>query len=114
MDKIDLVHEVKVTNPSRNVDSLYRRIMKLGEELGELMEAYLAVTSEYNYKGKTWEDVREEAADAVIVGLDILLTATPDVENLSPEKQEELAYAMVVAKLQKWRKLKADQANSTS
>lgn len=106
MPKFDIVHEVKAINPSRSFNQLSRRIMKLGEELGELNEAYLAVTSEVNYKNKTWTDVREEAADAVIVSLDILLTATPDLVDLTPEEQEALVYEMVHAKLEKWRGLK--------
>lgn len=47
------------------------------EELGELAEAYLGVTSSNNGKNKTWSDVREEIVDVLIVSLDLALTPLP-------------------------------------
>lgn len=68
---VDLVAEA---NPTRTFENLGRRIIKLGEEFGEVSEAYLNVTSASNGKGLTWDDVREEFADVAIVALDVALT----------------------------------------
>lgn len=68
-------------NPTRDRASLDRRGMKLIEELGELAEAFLGVTSVTNAKKKTWADVREEAADVLIIAADIALTPLRDGDD---------------------------------
>lgn len=70
----ELVNKVAAANPSRNADNLYRRLLKVIEEMGETSEAYLSVTSPANYKNKSWLDYREEAVDTLIVLIDISLT----------------------------------------
>src|SRR6185437_5449114 len=70
-----IIEHVAEANPDRNLANLNRRVIKLFEELGELSEAYLASTSSHSYKERTWNDVREEAADVLIVAIDIALTA---------------------------------------
>ena len=73
---IDLIAEA---NPNRNYCNLTRRVLKLIEELGEVAEAYLETTSANNRKNKSWADVNEEAADVLIVAIDIALTIdTPE------------------------------------
>jgi hypothetical protein len=62
---------VREANPDRNVANVHRRTLKLIEELGEVAQAWLNVTSASNGKHKTWHDVREEIADCLIVALDI-------------------------------------------
>jgi CheY-like chemotaxis protein len=69
-----LIERIRNANPDRQTATLKRRISKLLEEVGELSEAWLNVTSTTNGKGKAWEDVREEAADCLIVAVDIHLT----------------------------------------
>lgn len=61
-------------NPTRCATSLDRRVTKLLEEIGEIAQAFLSVTTPDNDKKKTWDDVREEAADVLIVAVDIALT----------------------------------------
>lgn len=65
---------VREANPTRNASNLDRRALKLIEEFGEAAQAYLNVTSPSNGKSKTWDDVREEIADVLIVALDIAWT----------------------------------------
>lgn len=53
---------------------MVRRVVKLSEETGELAQAFLDVTSATPRRGKTAQDVIEEAVDVSIVALDIALT----------------------------------------
>lgn len=69
-----LVKLVREANPHRTPQNIRRRLTKILEELGEASEAYLSVSSPHNYKNKSWEDYREEAADTLIVLLDVALT----------------------------------------
>lgn len=71
---VDLIRDA---HPERHHATLPRRCWKLIEELGEVAEAHLNVTSALNGKGKTWDDVREEVVDVLIVALDIALTPIP-------------------------------------
>lgn len=73
----DIIAQVASANPQRCKTSLDRRIIKLIEELGEIAEAFLSVTRVCPKK-KTWADVREEAADVLIVAIDIALTLQPN------------------------------------
>ena len=88
----EIIELIRAANPKRSMPSLPRRFMKLTEELGEVAEAYLNVTSKANDKCKTWDDVREECADVLIVAFDIALTmndfviehfGSSDIENFS-------------------------------
>lgn len=58
----------------RPQSGLKRRMFKCGEELGEVTEAHLAITSGNNYKNLTIADVREEAVDVLIVAIDVFFT----------------------------------------
>jgi NTP pyrophosphatase (non-canonical NTP hydrolase) len=51
--------------------SLQELALKTGEEVGELQEAVLGVTGAAGcgYKGKTYDDIAEEAVDVVICAL---------------------------------------------
>jgi hypothetical protein len=69
LDEISIL--VRDANPGRQFANIQRRTIKLNEELGEVAQAWLNVTSPSNGKGKTWDDVREEIADCLIVALDI-------------------------------------------
>ncbi len=81
----DLIALVRDANPERTHTNLDRRCWKLLEDTGEVAEAYLNVSSASNGKGKTWDDVREEIADVLIVTLDIVLTRLPgEASDLLP------------------------------
>lgn len=56
----------------REVSNLRRRALKLGEELGEVAQAYLAITSKNNYKLLTFLDLREESVDVFVVAADLM------------------------------------------
>jgi NTP pyrophosphatase (non-canonical NTP hydrolase) len=100
-----LLDKIRFVNQARNKKNLDRRMMKLGEEYGEAVQAFLAVTSKRNTKQKSWPDVREELCDVVIVALDILLTEMPD-EEIDPEVRdqviEERIHLEIDRKLEKW------------
>jgi NTP pyrophosphatase (non-canonical NTP hydrolase) len=98
---IDAIFEA---NPTRNFDNYNRRTIKLMEELGELSEAYLNVTSSSNGKGLSYADVREEAVDCLIVAADLALTSTPDQAGLSSEQVTAAMVEMINLKLAKWKK----------
>jgi NTP pyrophosphatase (non-canonical NTP hydrolase) len=70
----DVLSAVWQANSTRCASSLDGRVMKLIEELGEVAQAFLSVTSLANAKRKSWSDVREEAADVLIIAADIALT----------------------------------------
>jgi len=114
----DILKKVAEAHPQRSDFNLDRRIMKIGEELGELNEAYLNITGQLNLKKKSWDDVREEAVDVAIIALDVALTVldtdpgvTIDDDPISHQVFEpqtrELVYQKVIAefdrKLAKWR-----------
>ena len=100
-----LLNRVRVANPKRNKKNIHRRLLKLGEEYGEVNQAYLATTSKNNLKQKIWYDVREELCDVIIVALDILLTEMPDenFEHLTKDSDiEERTLNEIDRKLAKW------------
>jgi len=103
----NIVDDVKNANPHRDLNKLLRRIAKLSEELGELNEAYLNVTSESNPKQKTWYDVREEAVDCAIVALDVALTKMPT--DVDESESYYKVFEWFDRKLDKWRKNLAAQ-----
>jgi NTP pyrophosphatase (non-canonical NTP hydrolase) len=81
---------VQAANAGRDPANLERRCDKLVEELGEVSEAYLNVTSDSNRKAKTWDDVREELVDCLIVALDIYWTVLPgETEVYAPQPKTE-------------------------
>ena len=71
---MDLVQLVREANPGRQMSNVNRRLIKMIEECGEVSEAYLNLTSGFNGKGKTWDDMREECIDVLILAIDIDLT----------------------------------------
>ena len=74
---------VAAANPTRSKPGLERRVTKLLEEIGEVSQAFLSVTSATNDKKKTWTDVCEEAADVLIIAVDIALTVLDDQQRLA-------------------------------
>lgn len=107
IDTFDVLKEVYGANKGRSSDNLSRRILKLGEEFGELSEAYLNVTSNNNSKNKNWRDVMEEAVDCAILSLDIVLTVPPPLlETAAPMDKIHMLRVvnMFEQKLAKWKK----------
>lgn len=83
----DLIREADL---ARHHTNLNRRIIKTMEELGELSEAYLYTSSDQNYKGKTYGDVREELADMIIMACDLSSIRLPGEENLTQKEFEQM------------------------
>jgi len=81
----DIIEKVQEANPDRSMKTLDRRILKLQEEAGECAQAYLSISSLLNSKNKTWNDVRTEAIDVIVIALDVALTRFP------VDKGEDLA-----------------------
>lgn len=88
----------------RTLQNLSRRTLKLCEEAGETAEAYLYVTSVNNRKNITWDDLREEAIDAAVVGLDIALTRLLIDSGKTSEEIEQEVIEVIERKLAKWQK----------
>jgi len=100
----DVFRGILEANITRNFANFHRRTIKLMEELGELSEAYLNVTSASNGKGLSYFDIREEAVDCVIVAVDLALTPTPDQDDMSTEEVVKAMTTMISLKLAKWKK----------
>lgn len=91
-------------NPRRRIDNLERRMLKIGEELGEAISAFLNVTSELNSKGSSWEDLREELLDTMIIAIDCLYTPMPIDERKTREQIEAEIFEEFKRKMAKWEK----------
>ncbi len=67
--------------------SLFLRMLKLSEEVGEVAQAVIGVTGRNPRKGvtHTWEDVQAELCDVVITALVALRTLTPDTREVFAE-----------------------------
>ena len=100
----DFIHRIHKINPARSRKNLARRVIKLSEETGETAEAYLYVTTENSKKDMTWDDIREEALDTAIVGLDIALTRFPTDKDRSSEEIEQEVIDVIERKLAKWQR----------
>ena len=92
----------EIGNETRSPTSLVRRCLKATEEVGELAEAALCVTSLDKGKGKTWEDVTEEAIDVAIMGIDIAMTKPPGFGDVSDEDWRRLVHHIFGLKLKVW------------
>lgn len=90
----NIIALIRDANPGRSQSTYGRRLIKLSEEVGEHAEAYLNVTSAGNGKGKTWDDVREEAADILIVAVDVALTGDGNIEASLNRRVEALKYSV--------------------
>jgi chorismate mutase len=99
-------------NRERNWTNLARRLGKIGEEYGEVWEAYLNITSIANAKGKSYEDFFEELVDCMVVIVDCLMTPHPDYPMTDAEREAKIL-AMLERKLAKWAASKANQAAAT-
>lgn len=106
----DIFRLIQQANPERKIDNVVRRLLKAGEEYGEVCEALLNVTSPNNGKKKTWADVREELMDMLIVVCDVALTPMPDQREWNQESIEANLLHVIECKLAKWE---SNRANAT-
>lgn len=93
-----------IGDSERSTDNLERRALKAGEEMGELAEAVLSLTSASKGKNKRYMDMVEEACDVTIMGLDIALTKPPHMDGLSDLMWRAIVKKIIGLKLEKWRK----------
>jgi hypothetical protein len=98
-----IIKRVQQIGSGRNTDNLDRRLMKAGEEYGELLEAHLNATSAANPKNKNHMDMVEEAVDLAIMALDIALTK-PEDWLMSDDEWRAGVKAMFTVKMDKWEK----------
>lgn len=101
---MDIIDKVWEANRKRTMDIFARRLLKLGEEYGEANQAYLSVSSENNSKNKTWDDVREELVDCIIVAVDLYCHEMPDEDKTTLETKIASLHSMLDKKLKKWHK----------
>ena len=71
---LSYVSKIDVVNPYKTMAGIERKLLKINEEMGEVMEAYLNVTSKHNQKNKTWDEVLEELIDVSIIVVDVGLS----------------------------------------
>ena len=93
----------KIGEPTRSPENVLRRSAKAGEEVGELLEAALSVTSGSNAKRKEWIHIIEEAVDVAVMGIDIALTKPPGFEEVPDEQWKMVVKAIFAMKLKKWQ-----------
>jgi hypothetical protein len=104
--KWDMLEVIRQVDPTRNFLTMNRRLMKLGEEFGEALQAYLAVTSGNNYKGLTPTDLREELIDIVVVALDLLCYRVPGEAALTDEQFDNAIRTIFERKIEKWKRVR--------
>ncbi|MER5904345.1 MazG-like family protein [Streptomyces mirabilis] len=69
------------------------RVLKIGEEFGEVAEALHGAMKANPRKGAshTWEDVHKELCDVAITSLIALASLTPDAQKLFGERLQHIA-----------------------
>ncbi|WP_432042471.1 MazG-like family protein [Streptomyces cadmiisoli] len=79
-------------DPELSGDVRLWRVLKIGEELGEVAEAMHGATGANPRKGAshTWDDVHTELCDVIVTGMIALATCTPDAEKLLDERLRRL------------------------
>lgn len=106
-DIIKKIYDAKIQKGKLEIKKsrMIRRALKLSEESGEVSEAVLGVTGkeEENYKNKSYDDVREELVDSIIVAVDFLYSTFPDEkDDLSFEDVSKLREDIFNKKIDKW------------
>ena len=68
---------------SKDPRTIEQRVIKTGEEYGELCEAVCSATKApgCEYKGKTIDDIVEEAWDTVICAVSVAIQAKPEMAH---------------------------------
>ncbi|MET7313382.1 MazG-like family protein [Streptomyces sp. NPDC005571] len=68
------------------------RVLKIGEEFGEVAEALHGAMGANPRKGAshTWDDVNKELCDVIVTGMVALASCTPDARKLLDERLQHL------------------------
>ncbi|GAA3146135.1 MazG-like family protein [Streptomyces rameus] len=68
------------------------RVLKIGEEFGEVSEAVHGALGANPRKGHshTWEDVQKELADVIVTAMVALATITPDARQTFEDRLDAL------------------------
>ena len=98
-----ILKKIDKANPYKGYGNIERRGLKLGEEAGELADALLDATKPGGMTQKNIEHVIEEAADTLIIAVDIALTFGT---------REDLSQ-MIDKKLEKWKTQIAEKRDVT-
>jgi NTP pyrophosphatase (non-canonical NTP hydrolase) len=69
------------------------RVLKIGEEFGEVAEALHGAMKANPRKGAshTWDDVHKELVDVAITSLIALASLTPDAQKIFDERLQRIA-----------------------
>ncbi|MEV4915453.1 MazG-like family protein [Streptomyces tirandamycinicus] len=69
------------------------RVLKIGEEFGEVAEALHGARAANPRKGAdhTWQDVQKELCDVAVTTLVALATLTPDAQKVFEERLRQIA-----------------------
>lgn len=78
--------------PATAGDVRLLRVLKIGEEFGEVAEAMHGALGTNPRKGAshTWEDVHKELADVIVTSMVALATLSPDAEKILDARLQHL------------------------
>lgn len=107
IDIIKSIYDAKIKKGKLDIKKprMVRRALKLSEETGEVSEAVLGITGkdEENYKNKTYDDVREELVDTIIVAFDFLYSKFPDEnQEMTYDDIDKNRKEIFSKKIEKW------------
>ena len=79
-------------DPATAGDVRLLRVLKIGEEFGEVAEALHGAMGSNPRKGAshTWEDVHKELADVIVTSMVALATLSPDAEKILDARLQHL------------------------
>lgn len=79
-------------SPAAAGDVKLLRVLKIGEEFGEVAEAVHGALGANPRKGAshTWDDVHKELCDVIVTSMVALASCTPDAQKLLEERLRHL------------------------
>ncbi|MEU1852965.1 MazG-like family protein [Streptomyces sp. NPDC019990] len=82
----------KNAEPASQADVTLLRVLKIGEEYGEVAEALHGAMGANPRKGRShsWNDVQTELADVIVTSMVALATVAPDADRVLQERLEAL------------------------
>lgn len=85
--------------PASAGDVRLLRVLKIGEEYGEVAEALHGVMGTNPRKGAshTWQDVEKELSDVIVTAMVALATLTPDAGKVLDERLQHLVDRVIPA-----------------
>ncbi|MFE9609092.1 MazG-like family protein [Streptomyces sp. NPDC006012] len=80
------------TGDAGSADTRLLRVLKIGEEFGEVVEAVHGVLGANPRKGltHTWPDVQKELVDVIVTAMVALATVAPDARQVFEERLDTL------------------------